>query len=57
VWYLVGLGACALLFSLFLPRGIWGQLQDRFGLRLMPVGYRLRFSDAAPPVRVDKPNS
>jgi len=43
VWYLVGLGASALLFSLFLPRGIWGTLRDRFGIQLMPVGYRLQF--------------
>jgi branched-chain amino acid transport system permease protein len=45
VWYLVGLGAFALLFSLFLPRGLWGTVQDRFGVRLMPVGYRLRFAE------------
>jgi branched-chain amino acid transport system permease protein len=42
VWYLVGLGASALLFALFVPRGLWGDLQARFGLQLMPVGYRLR---------------
>jgi branched-chain amino acid transport system permease protein len=48
VWYLVGLGASALVFSLFLPRGLWGTLQDRFGFRLMPVGYRLRTRDGAP---------
>jgi branched-chain amino acid transport system permease protein len=42
VWYLVGLGATAILFALFLPRGIWGTIEDRFGLRLLPVGYRLR---------------
>ncbi len=47
VWYLVGLGACALLFSLFLPRGIWGALRDRFGIALMPVGYRLQFRPRA----------
>jgi branched-chain amino acid transport system permease protein len=41
VWYLIGLGASALLFSLFVPRGIWGTLSDRFGIHLMPVGYRL----------------
>jgi branched-chain amino acid transport system permease protein len=45
VWYLVGLGAVAILFALFLPRGIWGTVEDRFGLRLMPVGYRLRAED------------
>ncbi len=43
VWYLIGLGASALFFSLFVPRGIWGTLSDRFGIHLMPVGYRLRF--------------
>jgi branched-chain amino acid transport system permease protein len=42
VWYLIGLGATALIFALFLPRGIWGSLEDRFGIRLLPVGYRLR---------------
>ena len=42
VWYLIGLGATALLFALFLPRGIWGSLEDRFGVRLLPVGYRLK---------------
>jgi branched-chain amino acid transport system permease protein len=41
VWYLVGLGAAALLFSLFLPRGIFGALEQRFSLRLLPLGYRV----------------
>ena len=41
VWYLVGLGAAALLFSLFLPRGIFGALEQRFALRLLPLGYRV----------------
>jgi branched-chain amino acid transport system permease protein len=45
VWYLVALGASALLFSLFLPRGIWGTLSARSGTQLMPVGYRLLFRD------------
>ncbi len=44
VWYLVGLGAVALAFALLLPRGIWGALETRFGLRLLPVGYRLDLS-------------
>lgn len=42
VWYLIGLGATALVFSLFLPRGIWGTLEERFGWRLLSVGYRVR---------------
>ena len=41
VWYLIALGAAALGFSLFVPRGIWGELGARFGFSLMPVGYRL----------------
>jgi len=42
VWYLVGLGTVAILFALLLPRGLWGTVEDRFGIRLLPVGYRLR---------------
>ena len=44
VWYLVGLGATALIFALLFPRGIWGWIEDRTALRLLPVGYRLRFA-------------
>ena len=40
-WYLVGLGATAALFALVLPRGIWGTVEERLGLRLLPVGYRV----------------
>jgi branched-chain amino acid transport system permease protein len=47
VWYLVGLGAAAILFALLLPRGIWGAIEDRFGIRLLPVGYWLRRPGAA----------
>ena len=47
VWYLVGLGATALAFSLFLPRGVWGWLEDRFGLRLLFVGYRVKLQGMA----------
>ena len=50
VWYLIGLGAAALAFALFLPRGLWGWVEARFGLSLLPVGYRLRIigNPAAP---------
>lgn len=40
-WYLVGLGATAALFALLLPRGLWGTVEERFGLRLLPVGYQV----------------
>jgi branched-chain amino acid transport system permease protein len=41
-WYLVGLGATAIVFALFLPRGLWGTAEARFHLRFLPVGYALR---------------
>jgi len=43
-WYLIGLGVVAGAFALFLPRGLWSLLADRFHLRLLPVGYDLRSS-------------
>jgi branched-chain amino acid transport system permease protein len=50
VWYLVGLGGTALVFALLLPRGIWGAIERRTGLRLLPVGYRLdlKFPEGTP---------
>jgi len=42
VWYLVGLGGAAMAFALLLPRGLWGALEERTGLRFMPVGYRVQ---------------
>ena len=41
-WYLVGLGAVAIVVTLLFPRGLWGALVDRFELRLLPVGYHVR---------------
>jgi branched-chain amino acid transport system permease protein len=41
-WYLVGLGATAIVFALFLPRGLWGTVETRLRVRLLPVGYFLR---------------
>jgi len=35
VWYLIGLGAVAMAFSLFLPKGLWGAID----LRLIPIGH------------------
>ncbi|HEY1453631.1 MAG TPA: branched-chain amino acid ABC transporter permease [Roseiarcus sp.] len=44
VWYLVGLGATALIFALLFPRGLWGWVEDSTSLRLLPIGYRLRLA-------------
>lgn len=46
VWYLIGLGAAAMGFALFAPQGIWGAVEARYALRLLPVGYRLRIGAA-----------
>jgi branched-chain amino acid transport system permease protein len=57
VWYLVGLGVAATLCSLFLPRGLWGTIEDRWGIQLMPVGYKVAAADtgmdAAPPAAAE----
>ncbi|BFM51295.1 branched-chain amino acid ABC transporter permease [Marinomonas sp. THO17] len=41
VWYLVGLGGVAVLCSLFFPKGLWGAIESRWGLRLVSVGYQV----------------
>lgn len=41
-WYLIGLGLLAVIVTLLAPRGLWGSVVDRFGLRLVPVGYTVR---------------
>jgi branched-chain amino acid transport system permease protein len=42
VAYLIGLGVIAVLFALVLPRGIWGWIEQKTGLQLLPVGYKLQ---------------
>jgi branched-chain amino acid transport system permease protein len=41
VWYLISIGMFALVASLYLPTGVWGLIEDRLHLRLLPIGYRL----------------
>ena len=48
VWYLVGLGAIAIAFSLFLPKGIWGELERRFNWQFLPVGYHVEIKHSDP---------
>lgn len=45
--YLIGLGLTAVVFALVLPRGIWGTVERKLGLQLLPVGYRLRDRDTS----------
>lgn len=48
VWYFIGLGAIAILFALFLRRGIWGSITDRFHIPLAPIGYWVRERSSSP---------
>ncbi|MHB1342824.1 MAG: branched-chain amino acid ABC transporter permease [Thermoleophilia bacterium] len=41
VWYMIGLGSVAILFALLMPRGLWGTIEGRTGIQLIPVGYRV----------------
>jgi branched-chain amino acid transport system permease protein len=43
-WYLILLGALAIVIMLFAPRGIWGYVNERTGLSLFPVRRRLTFT-------------
>lgn len=49
-WYLILIGGIAVLVAMFVPRGIWGTISDRFEIRLFPVGYWLHDErDGGPP--------
>ena len=40
-WYLIVLGIVAIAIAMFARRGLWGTLDERFNIRLFPVGYYL----------------
>jgi branched-chain amino acid transport system permease protein len=40
--YLMLLGGMAILIMLLAPKGIWGLVNQRFGLSLFPIGYRVK---------------
>jgi len=42
VWYLIVLGAVAIIVVLVARRGLWGLVDDYLHVRLFPVGYWLR---------------
>jgi branched-chain amino acid transport system permease protein len=41
-WYFIVLGAIAIGVAIWAPRGLWGLVSERSGVRLFPVGYWLR---------------
>jgi branched-chain amino acid transport system permease protein len=40
-WYFIVLGLVAMAVAIWAPRGLWGLVSDRLGIRLFPVGYWL----------------
>ena len=46
--YFIVLGGLAVLVAMFLPRGIWGLINDRLHLQIFPVGYWLHQTVRAP---------
>jgi branched-chain amino acid transport system permease protein len=48
-WYLIGLGAIAVIFALFMPKGLWNAINSRLHIQLLPVGYRLQQGPAGTP--------
>jgi branched-chain amino acid transport system permease protein len=41
-WYLLGLGALAIVVTIFFKQGLWGWLQQRYGASLFPTQRTLR---------------
>ena len=48
-WYLILLGALAIITMLFAPKGIWGHFSQRFGVVLFPVRRRISLSAGTTP--------
>jgi|TARA_R110000851_G_scaffold302928_1_gene460392 branched-chain amino acid transport system permease protein len=40
VWYLIGLGSAAIVFSLLFPQGIWGAVVQKWDVHLLPIRRR-----------------
>jgi len=40
-WYLIILGLVAVAVAIFARRGLWGTVDEKFNIRLFPVGYHL----------------
>ena len=44
-WYLLGLGLLAIVVTIFFKQGLWGWVQQRYGLSLFPTQRRLASKD------------
>ena len=47
-WYFIILGIVAMVIAIWAPRGLWGLISDKLGIRLFPVGYYLWPAGSAP---------
>jgi len=50
-WYLILLGAVAVVIAMFVPKGVWGLISRRLHLQVFPVGYWLHSPHPALPQR------
>ena len=57
VVYLIGLGVLAVGFALLFPRGIWGAFENRFPIRLVPIGYHLHLPKTRREEKTPAPSS
>ena len=46
LWYLVILGVLAIVITLYLPRGVWGAIEQRWPIHLFPIGHRVVYPPA-----------
>jgi branched-chain amino acid transport system permease protein len=53
-WYLMLLGALAIVIAAWFPKGLWGSFSQRTGFRLFPVGYHVaeKFGEPMPGVKL-----
>ena len=56
-WYLIALGMLTVAVMLWAPKGLWGSLVARYGLRLFPVQRRLRPVGPGAAMRCRNPRS
>lgn len=54
-WYLIILGAVAIVVMLKAPRGLWGLVTDHWNIRFFPDQVRVRYVDALAPDATTEP--
>lgn len=55
-WYLIIFGSIAVLVAIWAPKGIWGEVERRFGVSVFPLAHRVGpFARPMPDTRVDGP--